>query len=245
MDESAEGRAPVLEAVPVRVGHDLNVQGQAADYGALATYLTPAAADQARIILPYDRNRHRATVSVSFATQGGFASGLTGSVTSPGTFTNIVAAAGVAAGVYMVTVTTQLTGTTAVADLNNMRLVMGPGNSIPLAAIPGGSTVNGPFLVTVPVSTQSLIIQSAGATPTTGAVYSGQITWTPATPPVLPGVWVGTQAQVQALPPVGAFLPVGTTAFPIENNQGLWMIGDGINAVRVNVLQERWDSPVT
>jgi hypothetical protein len=131
--ETEADTAPVHEvipAVPVHVGHDLNVQGQAADYGAYTTYLTPAGADIARPILPYDRARHRATITVS----------------APGT-------------------------------------------------------------------------------PVAGS-----------------GVWIGTQAQCQATVPVGGFLPVGINSFPIENNQALWLVGDGTNSLRVTVSVERWDS---
>jgi hypothetical protein len=119
----------VIPPVPVAVGHDLNVQGQAADYGAWMTYVIPAGADIARPILPFEPARHRATVIVS----------------AP------------------------------------------------------------------------------------GAVVAGS------------GVWVGTAAQCQATPPVGGFLPAGASPV-IENNQALWLIGDGVNAMRVTVLQERWDS---
>jgi hypothetical protein len=115
-------------AVPVQVGHDLNVQGQAADYGAWMTYTTPAGADIARPVLGFEQQRHRAVLIVS-----------------------------------------------------------------------------------APV-----------------AVAAGS------------GVWVGTMAQCQASPPVGGFLPPGT--YVTENNQALWMIGDGINSMRFTVLQERWDS---
>ncbi|MCW2899982.1 MAG: hypothetical protein JWO67_2247 [Streptosporangiaceae bacterium] len=115
-------------AVPVHVGHDLNTQTQAADFGAWGTYITPAGADQARPILPYDPNRHRATIIVNGAA----------------------------------------------------------GN-----------------------------------------------------------VWVGTAAQCQANPPVGGFLAAGQPGLQtvVENNQALYMIGDGTNSVKVTVLVERWDSP--
>jgi hypothetical protein len=118
------------EAVPVHVGHDLNVQGQAADFGSWATYTTPAAADVARQILPYDPNRHRATI-----------------------------------------------------------------------------IVNG----------------SAG------------------------NVWVGTMAQCQASPPVGGYLAAGAPGLQVieENNQALYMIGDGSHACTVTVLVERWDNSST
>ena len=107
--------------VDVSVGHDVDVQGQAADFGSWFTYTTPAGADTAR-------QRHRAVIVVS----------------AP------------------------------------------------------------------------------------GAIVAGS------------GVWVGTQAQTQATPSLGGFLPAGT--YVIENNQPLWMIGDGANSMRVAVLQERWDN---
>lgn len=121
-----------MGAVPVQVGHDLNTQGQAADYGAYATYTTLASGDVARPILPFDPQRHRATITVS----------------------------------------------------------------APSTAVAGS------------------------------------------------GVWIGTQAQCQANPPVGGFLPVGLNSYPVENNQAMWMVGDGTNAMRVTVAVERWDSVV-
>jgi hypothetical protein len=62
-----EPLAPVPVSGSVSIGHDLNVQNQAADYGAWATYVTPAAADTARKILPHDEYRHRATIVVNGA----------------------------------------------------------------------------------------------------------------------------------------------------------------------------------
>jgi hypothetical protein len=126
---AADAYGPDLVPLPVRVGHDVDVHGQAADYGGWSTFTTPAGADRARMILPFEPARHRAVMSVS----------------------------------------------------------------IPVAA--------------------------AGA-----------------------GVWVGTPAQTQAAPPVGGFLAAGGPPVVIENNQQLWLIGDGTNACIVTVLQERWDS---
>ncbi len=126
----AETHQDQLSPVPVEVGHDLNTQPQAADFGAYSTYITPAGADTARQILPYDTHRHRATLTVS----------------AP------------------------------------------------------------------------------------GAPVSGS------------GIWIGTQAQCQASPPVGGFIPVGANAWPIEHNQAVWMVGDGTNSLRVTVAMERWDS---
>jgi hypothetical protein len=116
-------------------------------------------------------------VSAAGLSAGGNSVDVSGSVTSPGAFANIVSAPGLTPGQYTVTAQTETSGTTGPAELNNMRLVMGPGNSLPLAVVPGGTASNGPFLVTVPASTGSIIIQSAAATPTTGAVYSGVISY--------------------------------------------------------------------
>ena len=133
MDTEADTPEAVsaIPPVPVHIGHDLDVQPQAADFGAWFTYLTPAGADQTRAIAPFDRHRHKVTIIVS-------------------------------------------------------------------------SLVN----------------------PVVGT----------------PGVYVGSAAQCQATPPVGGFIPVGATV-AVENNQGLFMIGDGVTSLRVTVLQERWDSP--
>jgi hypothetical protein len=54
-----------ITAVPVQVGHDINTQTQAADYGAYLTYVLPAGATTAQLILPYDPNRHKAIIIVS------------------------------------------------------------------------------------------------------------------------------------------------------------------------------------
>ena len=120
--EAPEPVTPVPVTGTVHLGHAADVQAQAADFGAYMTYLTPAGADVARPILPYDANRHRAVLIVS----------------------------GIA-----------------------------------------------------------------------GAVY------------------IGTQAQCQANPPVGGWLPIGTS-LPVEHKQPVWMIGDGTNSVRVTVAVERW-----
>lgn len=55
----------------------------------------------------------------------------------------------------------------------------------------------------------------------------------------VPGVWVGTQAQCQASPPVGGWLPVGATLL-VEHDQPVWLIGDQAFSLRVTVAIERW-----
>jgi hypothetical protein len=112
---------------PVHVAHPLQTHAHAADFGSYMTYATPAGADIARQILPFDNSRHRAVLVVS----------------APG---------------------------------------------------------------------------SVAATA---------------------GVWIGTQAQCQASPPVGGYLPNGTV-LAVEHNQAIWLVGDGANALRVTVVMERW-----
>ena len=119
---------PVQVGGTVHIGRAVDAQTQAADFGAYATYVTPAGADTARQVLPYDSNRHRGVITVS----------------AP------------------------------------------------------------------------------------GAIVAGS------------GVWIGTQAQCQASPPVGGFLPAGQANYLVEHNQAIWMIGDGTNSLRVTVANERW-----
>jgi hypothetical protein len=57
--------AGAIPAVPVRLGHDINTQAQGADFGSYMTYVTPAGADTARPILPFDGNRRAARIIVS------------------------------------------------------------------------------------------------------------------------------------------------------------------------------------
>jgi hypothetical protein len=118
--------SPVVIGGTVHIGHAVDTQPQAADFGTWQTYVTPAGADVARPVLPYDSNRSR-----------------------------------------------------------------------------------------------TVLVVSAPGAPVAGS-----------------GVWVGTQGQTQASPPVGGFLPAGV--YTLENNAALWLIGDGANAMRVSVLMERW-----
>lgn len=67
---AAAAYGPDLVPLPVRVPHDVSVQGQAADYGSWATFTTPAGADVARPVLPFDPARHRAVLVVSGAAGG-------------------------------------------------------------------------------------------------------------------------------------------------------------------------------
>jgi hypothetical protein len=125
--------SPVLVGGTVHLGHAVDSQQQAADFGSYITYTTPAGPDQARQVLPFDNNRHRGVLTVAYVT-----------------------------------------------------------------------------------------------TPAPGSAYP------------TPGIWIGTQAQCQASPPAGGFLPVGTDAYVIEHNQAVWMIGDGASNLRVTVAMERW-----
>src|SRR5437764_942012 len=49
--------SPVLVGGTVHIGHSIDGQAQAADFGAYMTYVTPAGADVARPVLPYDSKR--------------------------------------------------------------------------------------------------------------------------------------------------------------------------------------------
>lgn len=107
--------------------------------------------------------------------------GAEGSVTSPGTFANIASSAVLPAGQYTATVTINMAGTLVqAADANNTRLVAG-GNVITVLDNNIGSAPQtfGPFDFEVQAS-GTIQVQTAGNTPTTGSIYSAEITITPA-----------------------------------------------------------------
>jgi hypothetical protein len=56
-------------------------------------------------------------------------------------------------------------------------------------------------------------------------------------------IYVGTQAQCQANPPVGGLLPSssgGAAVYEVRNQQSLWLAPDGSHTATVTVLVERW-----
>jgi hypothetical protein len=101
-----------------------------------------------------------------------------GVVTSPGAGASIAATSSVSAGVYDVTVTVFITGTTATADINNCRLTAA-GNSVGriIAPINGTSGANSNAVTTFRVNmgsngTFAVIAVGAG---TTGAIYAASV----------------------------------------------------------------------
>jgi hypothetical protein len=245
--ETGTAAAEVIPAVPVQVGHDLNVQGQAADYGAWMTYLTPAGADQARPILPFEPARHRATIVVSALTSGpvpGQPSQLFEGATGvgPGAGTTIVATGVLPQGTYTVTPVVMMTGTVTFADAMNVALKVGATVTgvIPVAGAAENIFPPVPVTVVVPAGGAVISLATIGVgSGTASTIGQLNVILQPAAAAAA-GVWAGTQAQCQASPPLGGFLPAGQ--YVIENNQALWLTGDGANAMRVAVLQERWDS---
>jgi len=233
-----------LVPLPVQVGHDVNVQGQAADYGGWATYTTPAGADVARPVLPFDGNRHKATLIVSAVAAAAAGSTVAnGSAASPVTANETIATTGaLPAGTYTVTASTILTGTPTFADVNNVALKLN-GTQIAVVPVQGASEQESslaPITVIVPaggVLSAATIGVGSGA-----AGYNVVLAATPSNTAAGGAlVYVGSEAQCKASPPVGGVIPSGASVI-IENNQQLWMIGDGVNSLRVTVLQERWDS---
>jgi hypothetical protein len=218
----------------------LRTTPQAAAFGAWTTY-NLGGTEKAQPIIPFDDKRARALITVTGVAnpinQSDF-----GSVTNPGAFANIAfGGTNLPAGTYQITAVVYLSGTVTSADANNMQIT---GNGIAGGAVrlayPGVANAPATVSATISTSGSGLIgVQSIGAASGPSAVYNATLLVTPVAAAPGAGVYVGTQAQCQASPPVGGFLTDGTTV-EIRNQQQLWMVPDGIHPVTVTVLMERW-----
>ena len=99
-----------------------------------------------------------------------------GSISNPGTGVLITGATTgtVLGGVYQVTVTTQLSGTTVAADLNNMQLQVGATVIGPLLTViptATGAQLNPTMIVTVPPGGAAITVNCGGGTSGASAVY--------------------------------------------------------------------------
>jgi len=240
---------PVLVGGTIHIGSSVDSQAQAADFGTYLTYVT-AVPDVARPILPYDSNRHRAVLTVSTnPTASKLNSTMVyGSATSPGVNGTIadLSASNLSPGLWQFQVITTEGGTLAAAlDTNNMQLVFGTGANLQVvtlaASTSGAAASSGPFTFYFPPGASILDaqVQSIVAA-TAGAIYHAEIIATPLSTGPGAGVWIGTQAQCQASPPVGGFIPSGGGNYAMEHNAAMWMIGDGVTSQRVTVAMERW-----
>lgn len=230
----AEAPPGIPDAVPVAVGHDLNVQGQAADFGGWAAYHLTGT-EPAQLILPYDRHRHRATIIVGSSAALASFNPTPGAANNPGAAT-VITSQFLPAGVYTVNWEVMIRGTLSASDANGFQMLLGAAviatsvNALNVGSVYGQE----PVQVTVPAGGATLSIININAN--AAAVYQAGMVITQDS---LGVVYVGTQAQCQQK--LGGVLPPGT-AVVIENNQALWMAPDGTNPVTVSVLTERWDS---
>jgi hypothetical protein len=230
-----------MPAVPVKIPHSLDTQGQAADYGGWAVY-NLAGTEQPQPILPFDSFRHRATIlaASAVATAGSLTS--QGQATDPGAgavITHIPGASFAVNTTYIVTGSVYLDGTVTTADDDNMKLVF-DGATVAVLNVPAVAGVVvpfGPFTLPSGAGPSNMSIEAVAAASGAAAVYHAQLTATAQSR--TPFVYLGSQAQ--CLQKLAGQLPAGQQII-IENNQQLWMAPDGTDPVTVSVLAERWDS---
>jgi hypothetical protein len=100
-----------------------------------------------------------------------------GTATNPSGGAAIATSGSLSAGKYVVTASTQLTGTVAAGDLNNMQLQVGAtvvGKLLTVIPVATGNQVNPPVTVDVPAST-AVTVNAVGAASGVSAVYAAQI----------------------------------------------------------------------
>jgi len=224
----------VPDAVPVAVGHDLNVQGQAADYGAWAAYHL-AGTEAAQPVLPFDPFRHRATIIVSSSSALASFNPTPAAVTNPGALTTITSQ-------FLPAGSTPCSGKSCSRHARRGRrgrlrdaARRGRDRDQHQRAERRLGLRQEPVQVIVPAGGAILSIININAN--AAAVYQAGMVITQDSLGVL---YVGTMPQCQQK--LGGVLQPGTVVV-IENNQQLFMAPDGANPLTVSVLTERWDNP--
>lgn len=242
----------VIPPVPVVVtGYQTVDQVKGPDFGAYGTISFPAGAGQAVPLLPYDGHRYEARLMV-----------YSSAALVPLPYYNVVGVPVLApiasqsltgsltvtvAGWYNVTYTVVLAAAPTTADIDNTALYIGSGSGY--IVMPNGDQVGAPYqsgpLLNYFAAGQVISTRAVGAG-SGAASYQVSVNVNPAVGPpstaVPAGVWIGSEGQVKASPPLGMFVPAGKD-FPLHHNQKVWVVGDGANSVSVSYQIERFDSP--
>jgi hypothetical protein len=240
-----------IDAVPVKVvGYQTVDQTKGPDYGAYGTVTFPAANPQPYRLAGYDDHRTGIRIFVFTTGAGVLATpsySQAGSLAAPITALTVIGSVTpTTAGYYEVTATLTLNGAPTAADINNWSLNI-PGQStliLPNGDVAGVPYQSGPFLVyfTGITGMSAKTVGVGGGAAGYQVVLSATPAIAPASTAVPAGVWVGSEAQTRANPPLGMFVPSGNTLL-ISHNQKVYVTGDGINAVSLSWQAERFDSP--
>jgi hypothetical protein len=207
----------------------------AADWGSWQTFPLTATTPPQQILAQNDK-RKQAQILVQPAVAGLATASNSATVNAPLAAGQLVTSVVLQPGVYTVNWTVQLAGTTSAADASNMQLML---NGVPIVGSINASTVGNVYAqtavqVTVTAANSVLSI-NAIALPTATANYRASIS--AAQIAATGAVRVGTRGQVANNQ--GGLLQTGR--YPVENKQELWLGSDGINAMTVIVLDERYE----
>jgi hypothetical protein len=236
----AQEQAEDYRAVRVHVTNPVATSTADVQFGIYETVVLPGSGNQQ--ILPRDPLRQYAyimsidepivlttTLEASQATvnQGTAPANVTGygTATSPGAFTNVAATSALPAGLYTVTVTGYLSGTTAAAtDDDNMQLVAAAAGLGRILVNTGGGVAT----LTVPYQSPGgvqLIAQTIGAG-TAASVYHASIVAVPQGADLTPN-------------PAGSYLPALVWTPPIRHNDPVYAANTSATPTRVVFMVER------
>lgn len=249
---AAEAASPVdvITPVPVHVGHPVKTWPQSAQFGIYFTFAIPPGSANATMILPEDPDRLRAVLQVNgsnvvlcnsqSAAQavGNIAAAavtppslmVANSVTGPLANGVIAQLTAVPAGVYQISWTIGLGGTTAGADRNNFELLVnGVVQLTSINASGTGTQVTGPT-ITLALAANSTVSVTAIGAGTATAIYSAQIVATP----------VSTGGLNLPATPAGFVLAKGTSPAALESQSPVWAVNtDPTSTALVSVCVER------
>lgn len=229
---------PVPISLPAEVlDAGLRTSPQAAGFGAWTAYPL-AGTERPFPLLPFDDARSRALIVVAEPAGANAPSfnPTPGQATNPGPFTTIVSQF-LPAGTYTANWEVMLRGTLTATDADNFQMFIG-GTLIATSnnALNVGTVyAQEPVVFNVPAGGGFLTITNVNAN--AAAVYQAGVVLTPDSGGL---VYVGTQAQCQASPPLGGQLPAGAVV-EVRNQQALWLVPDGSHPMVVSVLAERYE----
>jgi hypothetical protein len=240
---------PYIPPIPVRIAQDR--REQASHFGSLQGWTIPlfsvAGAQQPPVQITRRRPpRNRTVIYNPQYSNAGATVSFSGNEASPVTVGGVIATSpALAAGTYLVSIATILTGTPTFADANNVALQL---NGVTIAVIPvqGSSeqetvTPSPDIVVQVPAGgiLRTVTIGLGGGT----ASYNNTVYATPTGPTNAQVLLATNPDQLQLSTPVGYPLDSGV-AVTLESQQPVYaiMAPGALASVTIGVLDEAWES---
>ena len=213
---------PIQIGGTVHVGHAIDNQPQAADYGGWTCWHLTGA-EQPFQILPFDTNRHRAVISVTVPPATGLPAIGQGVVSAP-TAGQTISSVALTDGAYIVSGAVELAGTSAApADLNNFGFYIGSTLFLGMLTPPvAGLYTIPPSPVTIPLGGATLATKAVGNA-TAGRCTGPRSNVSRGPPAPKPSTWAPKR---NASPKRGgSSCPAPSTSSKTTRRSGVWGTG--------------------